>query len=155
MISGFISHGHDSKRRADTPRSERMTAPEELNDLKEGLGELVPVTTAGSRVTLPPILDGCYTLSVEEKLQRFVLNVREMLDRWISRRSSPHTQRAYRQDLFTFIGFANLLWPDDAAALFGVTVGQVHAYRDWMTARGDAPKTINRRIASLSGFFKF
>jgi site-specific recombinase XerD len=135
-----------------------MTAQEELTDLKEPPGELVPVptvTTAGGRTALPPILDGCYTLSVEEKLQRFVLNVREILERWISRRSSPHTQRAYEQDLFTFIGFANLCWPEDATALFGVTVAQVHAYRDWMTARGDAPKTINRRIASLSGFFKF
>ncbi len=107
------------------------------------------------RDLLPPILDGCYTLSVEEKVRRFVLNVPELLERWISRRASPHTQRAYRQDLFTFLAFAKIVWPTHATELFAVTVGQVHAYRDWMIGHGDAPKTINRRISSLSGFFKF
>ncbi len=78
-----------------------------------------------------------------------------MLERWISRRASRHTQRAYRQDLFTFIGFSGIAWPEEAPLLFGVKVAQVHAYRDWMIGRGDAPKTVNRRIASLSGFFRF
>jgi site-specific recombinase XerD len=78
-----------------------------------------------------------------------------LLERWISRRASPHTQRAYRQDLFTFIAFAGIAWPQQASALFSVKVAQIHAYRDWMLARGDAPKTINRRISSLSGFFRF
>ena len=104
---------------------------------------------------LPPILDGCYTLSVAEKTERFVLHVPEMLERWISRCSSANTQRAYRQDLFTFIGFSEIRWPEAAVSLFSVTVGQVHAYRNWMRERGDAPKTINRRISSLSGFFTF
>jgi site-specific recombinase XerD len=75
---------------------------------------------AGS--ALPPILEGCYTLAVEDKTRRFVAGVPEMLERWISRRSSPHTQRAYRQDLFAFIGFAGLHWPDEAAKLFSVDV---------------------------------
>jgi site-specific recombinase XerD len=84
-----------------------------------------------------------------------VLGVPEMLERWISRRASLHTQRAYRQDLFTFSGFAGIAWPEQAQDLFTITVAQVHAYRDWMLSRGDAPKTINRRVSSLSGFFKF
>jgi len=122
--------------------------------------ELIPVNLQSpadstGRDLLPPILDGCYTLSVEEKVRRFVLNVPELLERWISRRASPHTQRAYRQDLFTFLTFAKIVWPTHATELFAVTVGQVHAYRDWMIGHGDAPKTINRRISSLSGFFKF
>jgi site-specific recombinase XerD len=111
--------------------------------------------TPADRSSLPPILEGCYTLSVEDKVRRFVLGVPEMLERWISRRASPHTQRAYRQDLFTFIGFAGIAWPEEAQDLFTVTVAQVHAYRDWMLGRSDAAKTINRRISSLSGFFKF
>jgi hypothetical protein len=52
---------------------------------------------------------------------------------------------------FTFIGYAGIGWPHRAPALFAVTVAQVHAYRDWLIGRGDAPKTINRRISSLSG----
>jgi site-specific recombinase XerD len=107
------------------------------------------------RSALPPILDGCTTASIEEARRHFVLGVPELLERWISRRASRHTQRAYRQDLFTFICFAGIAWPDEAPVLFRITVAEVHAYRDWMIASGDAPKTINRRIASLSGFFRF
>jgi hypothetical protein len=51
-----------------------------------------------SRDLLPPILEGCYTLSVEENVSRFVLTVDEMRKRWIRRRTSPHTHRAYRQN---------------------------------------------------------
>src|SRR5207248_2778422 len=114
-----------------------MIAPEALilvNEDTGGLDSVPAVITDGGRSSLPPILDGYSTVSVEEKVRRFVLNLPEMLERWISRRSSPHTQRAYRQDLFTFIGFANLGWPQDATRLFAVTVGQVHDYRDWLTA---------------------
>jgi len=135
-----------------------MVNQEDLNAVNEetDVPVSISVTTYNhDRNLLPPILDGYYTVSVEEKVRRFILNVPEMLERWINRRTSPHTQRAYRQDLFTFIGCTNLRWPEDATGLFAVTVGQVHAYRDWMVKRGDAPKTINRRLSSLSGFFKF
>ena len=110
---------------------------------------------ADTSAALLPILEGCYTLAVEEKVRRFVLAMPELLDRWISRRASPHTRRAYRQDLATFIGYSEIVWPEQAYDLFLITVAQVQAYRDWLIARGDAPKTINRRVASLSGFFRF
>ena len=129
-----------------------MTAHQELTVLNEPPS--TSEVTAGS-IVLPPILEGCYTVSVEERVRRFVLGLPEMLERWISRRASPHTQRAYRQDLFTFIAFAEIAWPVEAPALFNVSVAQVHKYRDWMIARGDAPKTVNRRISSLSGFYRF
>lgn len=114
-----------------------------------------PPADAGAAVVLPPILEGHYTLAVEEKVRRFVLAVPELLERWISRRASPHTQRAYRQDLFTFIRYAEIPWPGEATDLFRITVAQVQAYRDWLIARGDAPKTVNRRVSSLSGFYRF
>jgi site-specific recombinase XerD len=110
---------------------------------------------ADDRLALPPILNGCYTDSIEEARRQFVHGIPELLERWISRRASRHTQRAYRQDLFTFIRFAGIAWPGEAPALFRIKVAEVQAYRDWMMARSDAPKTINRRIASLSGFFRF
>jgi site-specific recombinase XerD len=116
---------------------------------------IVRFFSTNGRGALPPILESCYTASIEEARRQFVLGVPELLERWISRRASRHTQRAYRQDLFTFIRFAGITWPDEAPALFRIGVAQVHAYRDRMITRGDAPKTINRRIASLSGFFRF
>ncbi len=129
----------------------RLTESNKLTILYES----TVLKLADGRGALPPILEGCYTVSIEEARRRFVLGVPELLERWISRRASEHTQRAYRQDLFTFIRFAGIAWPEEAPALFRINVAQVHAYRDWMNARGDAPKTINRRIASLSGFFRF
>lgn len=104
---------------------------------------------------LPPILEGCRTAAVEEKVRRFLHGVPEMLERWITRCQSQHTQRAYRQDVLTFLRFLQLDWPRQAPALLTVTVGEVHRYRDWLLAQGAAPKTVNRRIASLSGFFRF
>src|SRR5438309_10563794 len=112
-----------------------MAEPKNLTALNEEVGGPVPVTGAG-RASRPTIRDGYHTHSVEEKVRRFALGVPEMLERWISRRASPHTRRAYRQDLFTFIGFINRRWPDEAVDLFAVTVGQVQEYRDWMLARG-------------------
>ena len=106
-------------------------------------------------IILPPILEGCYTESIEERVRRFVLDLEEMRERWISRRASLHTQRAYRQDLDSFIAFAGIAWPEQAPALFKVSVAHVHKYRDWMIVRGDAPKTVNRRISSLSGFYRY
>ena len=129
-----------------------MTEQQELTDFYERPSN---VGMTNRSVLLPPILDGFYTLTVEDKVRRFVIGLPEMLERWIGRRASPHTQRAYRQDLFTFIAFAEIAWPADASAFFQVSVAQVHAYRDWMNARGDAPKTVNRRISSLSGFYRF
>ncbi len=135
-----------------------MTTEKDAIAVNEGAGKLVPITGADSSRTrdlLPPILEGYHTITVEQRVQHFILNLPEMLERWISRRSSPHTQRAYRQDLFTFIGYEGLRWPEDSTGLFAITVSRVQAYRDWMVARGDAPKTISRRLSSLSGFFKF
>jgi site-specific recombinase XerD len=46
-------------------------------------------------------------------------------------------------------------WPDDATRLFTVSVADVQDFRDRMIADGKAPKTVNRRIASLSSFYKY
>ena len=69
--------------------------------------------------------------------------------------SSTHTQRAYRQDVMDFVRFLGLRWPDESTRLFTVSVADVLAFRDQMLAESKAPKTINRRIASLSSFYKY
>ena len=51
--------------------------------------------------------------------------------------------------------FLELRWPDDATRLLAVTVADVLAFRDLMVEEDKAPKTINRRIASLSSFYKY
>jgi site-specific recombinase XerD len=54
-----------------------------------------------------------------------------------------------------FVGFLGLRWPEDATRLLAVTVADVLAFRDAIVADDMAPKTVNRRIASLSSFYKY
>jgi site-specific recombinase XerD len=63
---------------------------------------------------------------------------------------APHTQRAYRRDVLSFVASAS---PDCRMLLAPVT--DVQGWRDAMLAATKAPKTLNRRIASLSSFYKY
>ena len=90
-----------------------------------------------------------------DRLERFYDAVAAMFDAWVRRRPSLHTQRAYRTDVLSFVRFLGLQWPAQSHHLLGVSVPQVQNYRDWMQQRGVAPKTLNRRIASLSSFYRY
>ena len=115
--------------------------------------ELVPVSDA--RAELPPILAGRHTAAVEAQVRSFYLSVADIFERWVTRRASKHTQRAYRQDVMDFVRFLGIRWPDESTQLFTVSVADVITFRDRMVAEAKAPKTINRRIASLSSFYKY
>jgi site-specific recombinase XerD len=78
-----------------------------------------------------------------------------MFEAWVTRRASPHTQRAYRADVMAFVEFVGIRWPEDAWKLLTCSVADAQAWRDTMLAETKAPKTLNRRISSLSSFFKF
>ena len=54
-----------------------------------------------------------------------------------------------------FVEFRGWAWPDDAAQLLRASILDVQAFKDHMARHGGAPKTINRRISSLSSFYKF
>lgn len=103
----------------------------------------------------PPILAGHHTPEIEAKVERFYLSIAEMLERWITRRQSPHTQRAYRQDIESLFSFLGMRWPQDSARILQVTVADVQQWRDLLIERGKAPKTINRRVSSVSSFYRF
>ena len=115
--------------------------------------ELVPVTT--TQPELPPILAGRHTTTVEAQVRSFYLSVGDIFERRVTRRSSKHTQRAYRQDVMDFVRFLGIRWPEESTRLSTVAVADVLAFRDQMLAESKAPKTINRRIASLSSFYKY
>ena len=73
----------------------------------------------------------------------------------VERRESPHTQRAYRGDVMAFVALMRIRWPEQAISLLAVSVKDVQAYRKAMIAHDAAAKTINRRVASLSNFYKY
>src|SRR5512142_3010099 len=105
------------------------------------LTELVPVSD--TRVELPPIPAGRVTAAVTAQVQDFYSSVAEIFERWVTRRSSAHTQRAYRQDVMDFVSFLGIKWPEESTRLFTVSVADVLSFRDLMLAESKAPKTIN------------
>ncbi len=68
--------------------------------------------------------------------------------------SSPHTRRAYRIDLNAFFNFLFTLAPE-LNDLKAMERFHVVAYRQWMEGQQMAPKTINRRLSSLSSYCDF
>ena len=104
---------------------------------------------------LPPILLGNDTQNVRDKVAGFYNAVAQIFERWVARMPSANTRRAYRHDVLSFCDFAGIAWPDDATRLFTVTVAEVLAFRDMLVEDDRAPKTINRRIASISSFYKY
>jgi integrase/recombinase XerD len=110
-----------------------------------------------SKSELPiPILNGQTSELVESNVRKFLFLIPAIYDSWLGRRTSSHTRRSYDQDVMTFVRkYLRLHWPDDALKLLHVSVQTVQNYRDWLVLRDAAPKTINRRISSLSGFYKY
>ncbi len=102
-----------------------------------------------------PILVGHANPLIEKQRDSFVNAIHELFERWLARHQSPHTQRAYRQGVNSFLRFADIGWPDEAALLLAVRIADVQRFRDSMTESGYAPKTINHRICALSGFFTY
>ena len=113
-------------------------------------------------VDLPPVLAGRATPEVAESVRRFYLSVAEIFEAWVQRRRSVHTRRAYRLDVLTFVRFLGqrcwpdgFRWPEESWKMLRVSVVDVITWRDAMVKAELAPKTINRRVSSLSAFFKY
>src|SRR5262245_50243920 len=104
---------------------------------------------------LPPILGGAETPAARQRVARFFSSIVEIFEAWVTRRKSLHTQRAYREDVMSFVRFMGYDWPKDAEQLLIVSIKDVQGFRDQMNAQDLAPKTVNRRIASLSSFYKY
>lgn len=93
---------------------------------------------------------------VRRRVHEFYGSVADIFERWVARRSSSHTQRAYRGDVLAFVAFfgdrvpGGLVWPADSAKLLAATIADVQAWRDAMLAHACAPKTLSRRLAIRS-----
>src|SRR5262249_32619991 len=104
---------------------------------------------------LPPVLAGHDSADIQARLAAFYSSVAQIFERWVSRRQSPHTRRAYRQDVMAFVQFMGWSWPEESSALLTATIADVTDFRDHLAASGAAPKTLNRRVSSLSSFYKY
>src|SRR2546426_9769552 len=113
------------------------------------------ITPVSGDQMLPPILAGQFTPDTKRRVGHFYSSIAEIFEAWVTRRQSPHTQRAYREDLMTFVKFAGIRWPDDAWKIVTVSIKDVQAFRDQLIQEDKAPKTLNRRISSVSSFYKY
>jgi integrase/recombinase XerC len=119
-------------------------------------GELVRFSDeAGQGPALPPVLHGSMTPAVAGRVSDFYGSIAALFDAWVNRRKSEHTRRAYRGDVMAFVQFMGWRWPDDASNLLRSSLLDVQAFKADIGKHGGAGKTINRRISSLSSFYKF
>src|SRR5215472_13684617 len=110
---------------------------------------------ARSLKEMPPVLAGHATPALKVRADSFYRGVAEMFERWAGRHGSSHTRRAYRRDVLSFVEFMRLRWPQQAEELLRASVADVQNWRDAMREQSKAPKTLNRRISSLSSFYKY
>jgi site-specific recombinase XerC len=118
-------------------------------------GEMIVAGAQLDPGRMPPILSGHATKTMERRVERFYFSIAEIFEAWVKRRPSVHTQRAYRQDVEALIAFLKLDWPKESTELLAVSVADVMTWRDSLALAGMAPKTINRRISSVSSFYKY
>jgi hypothetical protein len=61
---------------------------------------------------LPQILAGSFTPDTRRRVEQFYFPVASCFESWVTRRQSPHTQQAYREDFMAFVKFIRIEWPD-------------------------------------------
>jgi integrase/recombinase XerD len=71
---------------------------------------------------------------------------------WFANIDNAHTRRAYRNDLQEFMTFAGIRTP---AELRLITRAHVIAWRKDLDARKLAPRSIRRKMSSLSSLYEF
>lgn len=114
------------------------------------MNEVVPIERS-----LPPVLLGSVTPENRKRVEDFFFSVASIFEAWVNRRKSEHTRRAYRGDVMAFVHFMDWKWPGDSIELLSASILDVQAWKGRMVEQSAAPKTINRRVSSLSSFFKF
>ena len=114
-----------------------------------------PLATRARTPALPPILAGRSTPDVKRRVESFYFSVASCFEAWVSRRKSTHTQRAYREDVMAFVRSLGIRWPENSWELLRASIKDVQVFRGQLLDRGAAPKTLNRRISSVSSFYKY
>jgi len=107
------------------------------------------------RDNFPAVLVGRETPAARRQVETFFASVADIFEMWVKRRNSLHTQRAYREDVMCFVRFVGIEWPKHSQELLTVSIKDVQAFREDLLSKNAAPKTLNRRISSLSSFYKY
>ncbi|MGQ1799163.1 tyrosine-type recombinase/integrase [Kocuria oceani] len=76
---------------------------------------------------------------------------RELLGAWLASYGSPHTRAAYRRDVRIFLGYLETTGLD----LLAVRRPHLDVFARTRQATGDAPATLNRRLAAVSALYAY
>jgi hypothetical protein len=113
-----------------------------------------------SENSLPPVLAGSVTPENWARVESFYFSVVSIFDAWVNRRKPEHTRRAYHGDVMSLVQFMSSRqpgcwrWPEDSVTLLTASILDFQAWKSQMGQESAAPKTLNRRISSLSPFYK-
>jgi site-specific recombinase XerD len=146
---------------SQTPAESEERSATTLRELPTTIARPVPETVTDeaekkdSDSLLPAILAGHHTPGVAARVNKFCLSVAEIFEAWVNRCHSSHTCRAYRADVISFVEFMKIAWPESATEMLKVTIADVLDFRCYMLDLGMAPKTVLRRVSSLSSFYKY
>jgi integrase/recombinase XerD len=106
--------------------------------------------------SMPPIIQGHESKIIIKKVESFYKSVSNMFEAWVNRSENYNTRRCYQRDVLSFIEYLGIRWPQNDWQFLQTSVQDVRDWRTFMIDEMDfAPKTLNRRISSLSGFFEF
>src|ERR1039457_1061783 len=96
---------------------------------------MTQLATKGRSAGLPAILIGTQTPAIRRRGESFFFSVASCFEAWVSRRRSPHTQRAYREDVMAFVKFMGLIWPEAAIGLLQISIKDVLDFREHLLAK--------------------
>src|ERR1039458_9958340 len=105
--------------------------------------QLVPKMAPEKQPGLPPILAGNLTPDIRRRAAEFFSSVASLFEAWVTRRKSAHTQRAYREDITSFVRFMGIAGWEGGTSRVSLAVKYVRAFREELLANNAAPKTIN------------
>ncbi len=69
--------------------------------------------------------------------------------------TSIHTKKSYKNDIKQFISFIKINFAGTVFKIINVERFHIVAYRNYLTDKSFAPKTINRKLSSVSSYFDF
>jgi integrase/recombinase XerD len=91
------------------------------------------------------------TTSIELPSDAFVIDDAKLAAVAFLARYSGRTLDAYRHDLRGFFQWA----ADDQLTVLAATRPHIELYRSWIEERGLAASTIDRRLSTMCGFYRF
>ena len=91
------------------------------------------------------------TTTIEMPRDDFVIDDAQLAAVAFLTRYSGRTLDAYRHDLRGFFQWAS----ENKLAVLAATPPHSELYRSWMEARGLAASTIDRRLSTVCGFYRF